>query len=181
MVRLCSSCGGGGTGDRPRSCTLMEGGPCRACEESAAIYHQIKQLEKEIDKLKEKRRALATTMNANHDPFIHKFPPEIGSHIFHLCLPSLDSQISDLWWRQMAEWNVPLRLGAVCRKWRQLAWATSKVADIHNQSTPQKCHRFVTFHIKKGNYRSENPWSKYCKTTGSISQNLLPTSCYYIS
>jgi len=113
--------------NRPRSCTLMEGGPCTACKESAAIYHQIKQREKEIFKLKEKRRVLATQMNANHDPFIHKFPSEIGSHIFRLCLPSLDPQISDLWWRQIAGWNVPLRLRAVCRKWRQLAWTTSNL------------------------------------------------------
>ena len=28
-------------------------------------------------------------MNTIHDPFIHKFPPEIGSHIFRLCLPTL--------------------------------------------------------------------------------------------
>ena len=63
-------------------------------------------------------------MNEIHDPFIHKLPPEIGSHIFSLCLPSLDCQLSDSWSVQEAEWNVPLRLGAVCRKWRQVAWAT---------------------------------------------------------
>ena len=124
MVQLCSRCGAGGTGDRPVTCTMVEGGPCVACRECAAIYLQIRQLEEEIAELKAKRRALATTMNANHDPFIHKLPPEIGSHIFCLCLPSLNSEISNLWpgqeWGQMR----PLNLGAVCRKWRQLAWAT---------------------------------------------------------
>ena len=87
MVQLCSRCGAGGTGDPPVTCSMVEGGPCAACSESAAIYLQIRQLEEEIAELKAKRRALATTMNANHDPFIHKLPPEIGSHIF--CLSSI--------------------------------------------------------------------------------------------
>ena len=124
MVQLCSRCGAGETGDRPVTCTMVEGGPCAACREGAAIYHQIRQLEEEIAALKEKRRMLATTMNANHDPFIHKFPPEIGSRIFYLCMPSVYSPISDAWMPQIKGWNMPLKLGAVCRKWRQLAWAT---------------------------------------------------------
>jgi len=122
MVQLCSRCGAGGTGDRPVTCTMMGGGPCAACRESAAIYYQIRQLEEEIAELKAKRRVLATTINANHDPFIHKLPPEIGSHIFYLCLPSLDTPMSTSTPGQ--EWKRPLKLGAVCRKWRQLAWAT---------------------------------------------------------
>jgi hypothetical protein len=124
MVQLCSRCGAGGSGDRPVTCTMVEGGPCAACRESAAIYHQIRQLEEEIAELKAKRRVLATTMNANHDPFIHKLPPEIGSHIFYLCTPSLDFPIWDPWMPQIEGWNMPLKLGAVCRKWRQLAWET---------------------------------------------------------
>jgi hypothetical protein len=124
MVQLCSRCGGGGTEDRPLTCTMVEGGPCAACKESTAIYHQIRQLEEEIAELKAKRRMLATTINANHDPFIHKLPPEIGSHIFRLCMPSSHSPIWDPWMTQLVGWNRPLKLGAVCRKWRQLAWAT---------------------------------------------------------
>ncbi|KIM34923.1 hypothetical protein M413DRAFT_449996 [Hebeloma cylindrosporum] len=102
----------------------MEGGPCAPCRENAAIYHRIEELETEIAELKAKRRALATTINANHDPFIHKLPSEIGSHIFCHCMPSFGSPIYDLWMNQSGEWMTPLTLGAVCRKWRQLAWAT---------------------------------------------------------
>ena len=129
MTLLCTRCGGGGTGDQPPICTAVGGGPCEACKESAAIYHRIIQLEKEITKLKEKRRVLATTMNENHDPFIHKLPLEVSSHIFHLCLSSTGSPAftsSPQIWHQLkkSEWGTPLTLGAVCRKWRQLAWAT---------------------------------------------------------
>jgi hypothetical protein len=124
MMEPLSHRGGGGTRDCPVTCTIAEGGPCAACRESAAISHQIRQLEEVIAELNAKRRALATTMNANHDPFIHKLPPEIGSYIFSLCLPPFDSPIWNQWATQMSEWNMPLKLGAVCRKWRQLAWAT---------------------------------------------------------
>jgi len=129
MTLLCSRCGGGGTGDQPLICTAVGGGPCEACKESAAIYHQIIQLEEEITKLKEKRRVLATMMNENHDPFIHKLPSEVGSHIFRLCFPSLemppfDSGFEMSYPLKKPGWGTPLRLGAVCHNWRQLAWAT---------------------------------------------------------
>lgn len=124
MVQLCSRCGAGGTMEPLRACTIVEGGACAACIESSAIYRQIRQLEKEIAILKAKRRVLATTINAKHDPFIHKLPPEIGSHIFRLCLPRSNPHIYDQYLPHMWEWNMPLKLGAVCRKWRQLAWAT---------------------------------------------------------
>lgn len=86
MAQLCSCCEGGGSRKQPVTCTMMEGGPCAACKESAAIYHQIRH---EITKLKAKQHILATTMNPNHNPFIHKLPPEIGSRIFEWCLPLL--------------------------------------------------------------------------------------------
>lgn len=120
---LCSRCKGTGGEDRAVACTVLEGGPCSACKERRDIRGQIKRLEEEIIRLKDQHHALGTTMNAIHDPFIHKLPPDISSHIFSLCLPSLGCQISDFWSAQQAGWNMPLRLGAVCRKWRQVAWA----------------------------------------------------------
>jgi len=60
-------------------------------------------------------------MNAIHDPFIHKLPPEIGSHIFFLCLLTLNYEELNLWAGRWA-WVRALRL--VRRRWRQLAWTT---------------------------------------------------------
>jgi hypothetical protein len=67
-------------------------------------------------------------MNEIHDPFIHKLPPEIGSHIFRLFFPTLDFE-DELIWIRVATPTKVLRLGAVCRKWRQLAWATPDLWD----------------------------------------------------
>jgi hypothetical protein len=107
---------------------MLEGGPCSPCKEREVIRKQIKQLEEEIGKLKVKHDALGSRMNEIHDPFIHKFPPEIGAHIFRLFLPTLDFKDNYIW-PEPATFTRVLRLGAVCRKWRQLAWTTPDLWD----------------------------------------------------
>jgi hypothetical protein len=126
---LCNRCKGVDAKDRLVTCTMLEGGPCSACEEMEVIYDQIEQLEEEITKLTAKQRTLASRMNAIHDPFIHKLSPEIGSHIFRLCLPTLDDNGRDLR-DEGKEVTRVLRLGAVCQKWRQLAWATPNLWEL---------------------------------------------------
>jgi hypothetical protein len=126
---LCSRCRGFDAKDLPVACTLLEGGPCSACKKGADIRGQIKRLEEEIIKLREKHYALRATINSNHEPFIHKLPPEIGSYIFRLCLPTLDFGESSPW-PERKEVTGALRLGAVCRKWRQLAWATPNLWEM---------------------------------------------------
>jgi hypothetical protein len=95
----------------------LDGKPCAACTEDIELEKEINELEIKIEKIHSRRRALRTAMNENHDPLIHRFPPEIVSHIFiqysppNTCIDNSDG-------------NSPLYLGAVCQKWRQLAWAT---------------------------------------------------------
>jgi len=129
MAVLCSRCGGDAAEEQEITCVVSEGNGCSACVERAAIRDKIKQLEEEIIKLKAKYHALGTTMNAIHDPFIHKLPPEIGFHIFHLCLPTLNLEPIFSEPARKAFFRI-LRLGAVCRKWRQLAWATPNLWEI---------------------------------------------------
>ena len=139
MAVFCSLCGGDAAEEQKVGCVVSEGNGCSACVERAAIRDEIKQLEKEIIKLKAKYRALGTTANAIHDPFIHKLPPEIGSHIFHLCLPTFDPEVYSYY----AQKELPqvLRLGAVCRKWRQLAWATPNLWEILSITTSPEIMR----------------------------------------
>jgi len=126
---LCSRCKGVDAEDQPVLCTVSDGGPCSACKEREAIRDQIEQLEEEIAKLKAKHQALGGRMNAIHDPFIHKLPPEIGSYIFRLCLPTLDFEDTEEWIEAATSTTRVLGLGAVCRKWRHLAWATPDLWD----------------------------------------------------
>jgi hypothetical protein len=83
-------------------------------------------------------------MNAVHDPFIHKFPPEIGPHLFRLCLPTLSSgeHLEAILNTQedRSSANI-LRFGAVCRKWRQVAWATPDLWDTLHFRTRLRTRR----------------------------------------
>jgi hypothetical protein len=99
---------------------VRNGKPCRACTEDIKLEKKIKELEIKIKKIYIKRRALRTAMNENHDSLIHKFPPEIASHILIQCSPP--SECIDIHFEPN-----PLYLGAVCQKWRQLAWATPEL------------------------------------------------------
>ncbi|KIM47387.1 hypothetical protein M413DRAFT_439067 [Hebeloma cylindrosporum] len=93
------------TSVRATNCSIVGGGPCSACKEDM-------ELEQKIQELQEKRRHLRTKMNANHDPFVLRLPPEIASHIFCLSMDELDA---------------PYLFGAVCRGWRQLARSTPQL------------------------------------------------------
>lgn len=84
------------------------------------MENAIKELEDQIEKIHTKRRALRTVMNENHDQLISKFPPEIASQIFNHYAPQDRCFGPD-------DPNPPLYLGAVCRKWRQLAWGTPQL------------------------------------------------------
>jgi hypothetical protein len=105
---------------RPERCEVLDGKPCAACTEDINLEKEIVQLGHSIEKLQTRRRALRTVMNENHDRLIHKFPSEIASHIFIQYAPPNVSRYKE-------DRSTPLRLGAVCRKWRQLAWATPQL------------------------------------------------------
>ncbi|KAF8872927.1 hypothetical protein CPB84DRAFT_658151 [Gymnopilus junonius] len=65
-------------------------------------------------------------MNHVHDPVTSTFPPEVTSSIFLACIdeaPSYPFTNSTLW--RIA--NIPWTLGAVCRQWRQIVWATPEL------------------------------------------------------
>jgi hypothetical protein len=109
---------------RPERCVVWDGSghPCTACTEDIKLEKEIKGLENSIENLHIRRRVLRTVMNKNHDRFIHRFPPEIASQIFiHHSPPIL------LFGKQWITRSPPLHLGAVCQKWRQLAWATPEL------------------------------------------------------
>jgi hypothetical protein len=98
----------------------LDGKPCSACTEDIELEKALKKLENQIEQMHTKRRALRTVMNENYDPFIAKFPPEISSQIFiHYAPPAGCFDENDQ--------STPLYLGAVCQKWRQVAWGTPQL------------------------------------------------------
>jgi hypothetical protein len=105
---------------RPEQCIALDGHPCAACTEDIELEKEMNELEIRIEEIHLRRRALRTVMNENHDRLIHKFPPEIASHIFIQYAPPSALLDKD-------DRSTPLYLGAVCQKWRQLAWATPQL------------------------------------------------------
>jgi hypothetical protein len=63
-------------------------------------------------------------MNANHDPFVLKFPPEIASHILYL---SMEDQGCDPNKGALKKLPMQVLLGTICRGWRQLARSTPEL------------------------------------------------------
>ena len=120
MTVLCMRCTRDTKILRPQRCVALDGKPCSACTEDAELEKAIKELENKIENMHTKRRALRTIMNENHDPLIAKFPPEISSQIFiHYAPPVGFFDKNDR--------SPPFYLGAVCQKWRQLAWRTPQL------------------------------------------------------
>ena len=116
MTVLCTRCTRDTKILRPERCVASDGKPCSACAEDIELELAIKELEDQIEKMHTKRRALRTVMNQNHDQLIAKFPPEITSQIFIHYAPRNENDTS-----------TSLYLGAVCQKWRQLAWRTPQL------------------------------------------------------
>ena len=71
------------------------------------------ELEQKILELQDRRRILRTHMNASHDPFHFKFPPEIASLIFYLSMTEQDHEPSV---RTLRLLPTPFLLGSVSRR-----------------------------------------------------------------
>ena len=94
-------------------CNILEGERCMGCKEGM-------HLQQKIQKPQERSRKLRTKMNADHDPFVLKLPPEVASRIFLLSMGYRDNDRVSCG----DGLPTPFLLGAVCRGWRQLARST---------------------------------------------------------
>ncbi|PPQ93434.1 hypothetical protein CVT25_004504 [Psilocybe cyanescens] len=80
-----------------------------------------------LEKMLAERRQIQTEINQAHDPILRRLPREIASHIFNFAI------IPNIWAIEInsrlnrREIMAPLDLGAVCRAWRELAWATPRL------------------------------------------------------
>ncbi|KAF8956477.1 hypothetical protein BDZ97DRAFT_188204 [Flammula alnicola] len=102
--------------DRPYlSCKMSEGQPCPPCM-------SLLDIEQEIAELVVKRRSIKSLVNQNHDSISHQVPLEVASLIFTFFVPIIDESTRGWGYKKLV--YAPLTLGAVCRKWRQIAWST---------------------------------------------------------
>ncbi|KAF9477178.1 hypothetical protein BDN70DRAFT_881467 [Pholiota conissans] len=100
--------------------------PCVPCNEATCFNEEILQVERGSLALEARRVTISTRMNDVHDPLVSVLPVEIISNIFEEFVAdgmeeSFDYPVS------MDIEKTPLVLGAVCRSWRAIAWASPRL------------------------------------------------------
>ncbi|KAF8963298.1 hypothetical protein BDZ97DRAFT_2059185 [Flammula alnicola] len=106
----------------PIKCTLSEGKPCNPCLELTELDAQLAQA---LADFEQKRRLLKSKVNNLHDPLAH-VPVEIASEIFtwyheETYRPSIFGDSPE------SKQGSPLRLAAVCKTWREIAFKTPQL------------------------------------------------------
>ncbi|KAF8971917.1 hypothetical protein BDZ97DRAFT_1153800 [Flammula alnicola] len=96
------------------SCKISDGQPCPPCM-------RLLNIDQEISKLMTERLSIKSLVNQNHDSIIHRLPQEIASHIFTFSVPTFKAHPRKF---KKSVVSAPLTLGAICQRWRQIAWST---------------------------------------------------------
>ncbi|KAH9486028.1 hypothetical protein JR316_0000092 [Psilocybe cubensis] len=114
------------------SCSIANGKACTVCVQYSDLESQIQETKRILEKQLEKLRELREAMNWSHDRIVSKSLTEITSIIFQHTLPTLrrDTNGSEIdVWKFIDKKDLcwPLKLGAVSRAWRQIAWSTPQL------------------------------------------------------
>ncbi|KAF4611429.1 hypothetical protein D9613_004431 [Agrocybe pediades] len=104
----------------------IEDGNCRLCREIQAIEKDVEDIAIRLKNLLSRHQQLRTETNHTHSPIIRDLPVEILSKIFYSCFSDgmMDADGEGPSW---SDTDVPLRVGAVCRTWRQVAWSSPEL------------------------------------------------------
>jgi len=124
-----------------RPCVIRDGELCSACKEDIELERNIQD-----SGVQDKRWSLRTQMNANHDPFILKFPPEIAFHILYLSMEEQDYNPNR---RALKKLPMQFLLGTICRAWRQLVRSTPELwsALSFTLAKPMKVQGLQVIHV----------------------------------
>ncbi|KDR86018.1 hypothetical protein GALMADRAFT_235209 [Galerina marginata CBS 339.88] len=157
-ARTCRACGHSfsyGHFEEYQQCRISDGEPCGVCNKLKHLESQILEAKRTLDELVSRYQGLKTQRNNIHDPVTSRIPPEIVSYIFQLCLPPLPSESDPLYTLGKEENSEPLKLGAVCRAWRKIAWATPRLWTvlrfcISAASLPARCDLAEQWLVRSG-------------------------------
>ncbi|KDR86091.1 hypothetical protein GALMADRAFT_150403 [Galerina marginata CBS 339.88] len=126
-TRTCIACGFVDSYDRFEShsqCRFSNGESCSACKKLKLLESQILEAKRTLDDLIRQHQDLKTQKNRIHDPITSRMPPEVVSTIFEFCLPPTPCDSDHFLTPSKGN---PLKLGAVCRAWREIAWSTPRL------------------------------------------------------
>ncbi|CAA7270684.1 unnamed protein product [Cyclocybe aegerita] len=96
---------------------------CFPCQRFRNLDSQLEKAKQLVARLAFEKEATKSAINAAHDPITGRLPIELTTRIFALAmsgwnyLPSfMDSKRNTV--------RPPLLFGAICRRWREIAWLT---------------------------------------------------------
>jgi len=96
---------------------------CDFCREFEQLQDQINGVTQHLNRLLEKRYQLKKRITLHHrNKIMQKIPPEVLSNIFQFFVSS-DSD------SEQCKPHSPLILGAICGRWRTIAWSTPRLWD----------------------------------------------------
>lgn len=99
---------------------------CDPCTALSVVENRIRQTVFDLQALLDKHQSMKTDLHREDDSITRKLPPEIISHIFLHCRPN-DIQNHLKKADRGRDFFVPMKLGAVSRTWRQIAWSTPRL------------------------------------------------------
>ncbi|KAF9541492.1 hypothetical protein CPC08DRAFT_717133 [Agrocybe pediades] len=130
--------------DSKPQCPIKEG-TCVLCQEILGVEKDIADAVSRLEDLLSHYRRLKTDTNRTHSPIIRDLPVEVLSKIFHLCFSDKAKNAS--WIPNSEDIVVPLKIGAVYRTWRHVAWSspelwTCVVLSRRLNSSPHVCNQY---------------------------------------
>ncbi|KAF4612009.1 hypothetical protein D9613_004329 [Agrocybe pediades] len=123
----------------------IEEGSCTLCQEILTVEKDIEEAVIRLKSLLSRHQRLKTELNHNHSPIIRDLPVEMLSTIFYSCFSEKFRQ--DDGELMYGDFFIPLKIGSVCRTWRQVARSTPELwTIIHFQrlfrTTSEVCDQY---------------------------------------
>ncbi|KAF9554058.1 hypothetical protein CPC08DRAFT_821922 [Agrocybe pediades] len=110
----------------PYTSHCTENATCNPCKEISALEAQIHESISNLQTLLQRHRNKKTELNYTHSGIVRRLPPEVMSNIFEFrCAEAVWDHTETQFYYWVA--FTPLRLGRVCRTWRQIAWNTPQL------------------------------------------------------
>ncbi|KAJ3510246.1 hypothetical protein NLJ89_g4790 [Agrocybe chaxingu] len=102
--------------------------PCEPCRKMNDLSSRIDETKALLTLLLNERHVLKTEMNQFHDP-VNKLPPELVSRICTLCMFAEEEPRPYNPFLNAFPYAIrpPLLFGAVCKRWRDIAWSTPRL------------------------------------------------------
>jgi len=124
------------------SCCVGDGHRrCKPCSEFATLQGRVQEVEQTLLDLRAAQQSLISIINFHHSSFIRNIPNEVVRLIFSFCpglSPPLPRGNKEFPTRRFCT----LTLGAVCKKWREIAWtmpelwSVLRIPDVPEGSDP---------------------------------------------